>query len=295
MAWIKSHQELRNHPKVARLASLLNISKPSVIGHLHLLWWWSMDYAPDGNLSNFSLEEIQDAMLFEKKVVARINILDTLVKSGFVDENLIIHDWYEYAGDLLEKKAKHAQKMREYRSQQKPINNHVPITCQSRDEIDKKDKKDKIDYIIENHNNNELDLSDNTLTFEFDRMTCNSKYPLISMFYDAIRKYNSKYPIVTSNTGNSVGMLALACEENLKLVKELSKSDFQSIMEIQMSFGNNPVNFAQSPTPVKVLNAIAINQIAYLKKQVQSKPFDPPVKMWDGKTSIEIREGIGRG
>lgn len=240
MAWIKSHQELRNHPKVARLASLLNISKPAVIGHLHLLWWWSLDYAPDGNLSNFSLEEIQDAMLFEKKIVARINILETLIKSGFIDNNLVIHDWFEYAGDLLEKKAKHAQKMREYRSQQKPTNNHVLITCQSRDEIDRRDKIEKIDNIIKYDGNN--------------------KYPLINSLLPILSKLNKK-----SFTDNEI--FADACETTLQKVKTLTGDDnFVSEMEQQINWGNNPVTLKNSVNPVKDLNVYAGQKLAYLLK-----------------------------
>lgn len=51
MAWLRSHQELARHPKVKRLSRQLNISLPQAIGHLHLLWWWCMDYAQDGDLT----------------------------------------------------------------------------------------------------------------------------------------------------------------------------------------------------------------------------------------------------
>ena len=54
MAWIESHQELANHPKTKRFKRALGISTPQAIGHLHLLWWWALDYAQDGSLAAFS-------------------------------------------------------------------------------------------------------------------------------------------------------------------------------------------------------------------------------------------------
>lgn len=61
MAWIESHQEIRLHPKVRRLATLLEIELSQAIGHLHCLWWWVLDYAPDGDLGQFQNEEIAAA------------------------------------------------------------------------------------------------------------------------------------------------------------------------------------------------------------------------------------------
>ena len=51
MAWIESHQELRHHYKTKRLARELKVTVAAAIGHLHCLWWWAIDFAPDGDLS----------------------------------------------------------------------------------------------------------------------------------------------------------------------------------------------------------------------------------------------------
>ena len=51
MAWIKSQQVLREHPKLKRLARRLEVSVPAALGHLHMLWWWALDYAQDGDLT----------------------------------------------------------------------------------------------------------------------------------------------------------------------------------------------------------------------------------------------------
>lgn len=111
MAWIKSEQALASHPKVHLLAKELEVSVPQVIGHLHLLWWWALDYADDGNLSRYK-DFIPNASQWtgdESKYT------DALIKHGFidvVDEKLMIHDWLDYTGALIETREKDAERKR---------------------------------------------------------------------------------------------------------------------------------------------------------------------------------------
>lgn len=65
MAWIESHQELWRHPKTKKLARLLGVSVPTVVGHLHGIWYWALDFAQDGDLHQYDPEEIADAALWE--------------------------------------------------------------------------------------------------------------------------------------------------------------------------------------------------------------------------------------
>ena len=53
MAWIKSEQALASHPKLHMLAEDLGVSVPQTVGHLHLLWWWALDYCQDGYLTKY--------------------------------------------------------------------------------------------------------------------------------------------------------------------------------------------------------------------------------------------------
>jgi hypothetical protein len=55
MAWLESHQSLRDHPKARRLARRLD-GLPASIGHLHALWWWCLDYAPNGDLTRYQVD-----------------------------------------------------------------------------------------------------------------------------------------------------------------------------------------------------------------------------------------------
>ena len=99
MAWIKSEQAIASHPKTLMLAKRLGISVPEVIGHVHLLWWWALDYCKDGYITRYrdyipmAAQWEGDGEIFTK----------ALIEFGWVDEiddELIIHDWMEWTGKL---------------------------------------------------------------------------------------------------------------------------------------------------------------------------------------------------
>jgi hypothetical protein len=114
MAWIEAHQGLANHKKTIRLRKLLNIKKTEAIGTLLLLWWWAMDNAPDGDISELDAGDI--AEIIEYKGKNPQTALDALIESGFVDSNMRIHDWDEYIGKLIEKRKNDAERKRTVRS-----------------------------------------------------------------------------------------------------------------------------------------------------------------------------------
>ena len=71
---------------------------------MHLLWWWALDYAQSGDLSEYTDEDIADAACWDEDPKIFIN---ALVEAGFLDEDdgrKFIHDWRDYAGKLLEKR-----------------------------------------------------------------------------------------------------------------------------------------------------------------------------------------------
>lgn len=123
MPWIESHQELRNHPKTKRLARELKISVAAAIGHLHCLWWWATDYAPDGDLTEYEDWEIADAAYYEGKNIDKFK--DALIFSGFLDNTeggrLILHDWNDYAGKNLQQRKKARERTQKYRDRQNAL------------------------------------------------------------------------------------------------------------------------------------------------------------------------------
>jgi len=135
MAWIESHQELRQHPKTKRLARNLGVTIPAAIGHLHLLWWWAVDYAPDGDLTKYEDWEIADAICFETDEPSKVR--KALVDSGFLDESedgLSIHKWSEYAGRTIEQRKNARDRQKKHRDQKnQDVVTGKNETCQSQE------------------------------------------------------------------------------------------------------------------------------------------------------------------
>lgn len=99
MAWLRSEQSLLHHPKTVHLKTLLKIDTAGTIGRLHMLWWWCLDYALDGDLSKKETKVIEDACQVPLKL---------LVRAGFVDARPYrrIHSWWEIQGNYLRNRFK---------------------------------------------------------------------------------------------------------------------------------------------------------------------------------------------
>ena len=113
MAWIESHQSLGRHPKTLRLARTLEITTAQAIGHLHYLWWWALDYAEGGDLTDIEPDVLAIACDWQGDADV---LLKALIKAGFVDNNadaLTIHDWGAYTGRLVERRAQDRERKRE--------------------------------------------------------------------------------------------------------------------------------------------------------------------------------------
>jgi hypothetical protein len=112
MAWIESHQSLAHHPKLAKLARELKITRAQAIGHLHFLWWWALDYAVHGNLSSLDPDVIATASDWTKDAQ---KFVDALISSGFLDKDLTIHDWMEYTSRFVVRRESDRERQRRHR------------------------------------------------------------------------------------------------------------------------------------------------------------------------------------
>lgn len=116
MSWIESHQELARHPKTKRLARVLQEPEVAVIGRLHCLWWWALDYADDGDLSRMDASDIADACQWDGDAEA---FIAAMVQVRFLDQDsdgLRIHDWDDYAGRLVEKRRQNVERVKRWRA-----------------------------------------------------------------------------------------------------------------------------------------------------------------------------------
>lgn len=111
--WIHSYQSLRNHPKTRKLSRRVGGIAPAV-GHLHCLWWWSMDYARDGDLTKFTPEDVAIAAEWDGDPETFIGYL---VECEFLEnsDGLRIHDHYEYIGRFIDVREEEAARSREMR------------------------------------------------------------------------------------------------------------------------------------------------------------------------------------
>lgn len=95
MPWIRSESGLPRHPKTLLLKKLLGVEIDTVIGRLHLLWWWCLEYAIDGDLSKKGGKVIEQSCQIPLKF---------LIKAGFIDSRPYrrIHGWWENQGSYLQ-------------------------------------------------------------------------------------------------------------------------------------------------------------------------------------------------
>jgi hypothetical protein len=137
------------HPKVIKAARILKVSIPAVIGHLHLLWWWCLEYAPDGEIGCFDAEDIAIAIGWEGDAGDFINALVHCGKKdgkGFLDrdgDSLSIHDWEEHCGKDYEKRQKEAERLRGIREKKKEQQTaHQEIPANGNDDTHEQEEKD---------------------------------------------------------------------------------------------------------------------------------------------------------
>ncbi len=120
MAWIESHQSLSRHRKTLKTAGRLSVDRHKLIGHLHELWWWALDnVGVDGKLTDMTPFEIGLAAQWDGD---HSEFVEALIDGGFVDDDdgcLVLHDWYDYAGKLIERRLEERERSRRRRQQAK--------------------------------------------------------------------------------------------------------------------------------------------------------------------------------
>lgn len=115
MAWIELHQSLWTHRKTLILAALIKIDETYAAAHLSRLWTWSLDNAPEGDLTGLPHTVIAYGAGYKGDATAFVS---ALVQAGWLDHDenkLVIHDWHDYAGRLVEKKIANKQRMKKAR------------------------------------------------------------------------------------------------------------------------------------------------------------------------------------
>lgn len=114
--WIQVYSNLTTHPKTARLAEELKLSSsfvsPGIVaaGILVGIWTWAIQNAYDGDLSRSNPSVIADACRWKKKPE---QLIAALMASGYLDPDMKLHDWTEYAVLLIDAEDNRKEKTRE--------------------------------------------------------------------------------------------------------------------------------------------------------------------------------------
>ena len=108
MAWVEVHQSLPTHKKTVRVANALGIEQVHAVGHLVTLWLWALDNAPDGDLDDATDGEIAFYAQWRGDAT---QFVDALRSAHFLDGNQI-HNWTDYAGRLIQARARNKQRMK---------------------------------------------------------------------------------------------------------------------------------------------------------------------------------------
>lgn len=120
------YSNLPRHPKVSRLADELGLTSSQcspdavAVGILVSLWTWAVQNAYDGDISRCSVRGIADACTWKKKPEALVKALRA---AGWLDDDMRLHDWEEYAVLLMdaedEKRVKTKERVKRYRQKKR--------------------------------------------------------------------------------------------------------------------------------------------------------------------------------
>jgi hypothetical protein len=97
------------HPKVAQLRELLKIVPAAAIGYLELLWHFTAEFAPQGDIGKYDDARIEAALMWTGK---RGRLVEALRQAGWVDPHpehrLVVHHWHDHADNAVQKRLQRA-------------------------------------------------------------------------------------------------------------------------------------------------------------------------------------------
>lgn len=118
MAWIKLHSSVTTNRKILTVADLLRISEAAAIGHLSMLWLWSIENAPGGVITVGS-EMVRRVSGYPK---AGRSFVDALVAAELLratpDGKLHIVNYDEHIAPILVATDRNRKKTQAFRERQ---------------------------------------------------------------------------------------------------------------------------------------------------------------------------------
>ena len=123
-AYIPLHGDVFNNRKTIEAAnSLTNGSVERVVGHLARLWTWAIERNDDGDLSHLTDQMIADAAGWRGRPS---RFVEGITRAGFLEPDRRIHDWDDFAGRLVDKRAHDRNRKRREREEAKTSGTYPP-------------------------------------------------------------------------------------------------------------------------------------------------------------------------
>ena len=113
MDWLRVATDLASHPKCTKLGMVLGVDRPH--SFLVDMWGWAARYHQDGDLSDC---EPLDIAVGCRWTGDPEKLLDALIQCRLLDQDadvLLIHDWEEHQGKIIEQKQAACQRSRAWR------------------------------------------------------------------------------------------------------------------------------------------------------------------------------------
>ena len=129
MAWIELHQSVWTHKKTVMLAALLDIDEIYAAAHMTKLWTWALDNAQDGDLSGLPAKVIAFGAGWKGDAD---EFVSAAIQAGWIDQEgdrLFLHDWFDYAGRLIEKREANKERARKSRERYAQRARNVEARC----------------------------------------------------------------------------------------------------------------------------------------------------------------------
>lgn len=130
--WIQVFSNLSTHPKTGRLVDELCLKSsdadPEVVavGLLVCLWSWACQNAHTGDLSGCSPRTIANAARWKK---SPDKLVHALQECGFLDDDMKLHDWEEYAELYILREDYKREQTRKRVSEYRKRNADVTLKC----------------------------------------------------------------------------------------------------------------------------------------------------------------------
>ena len=117
--WLKIHDTLLGHRKIRRTCRMLGISEVALRGYLVTLWLNVLRHSPDGDLEDWTEEDIEHYAGWEGKPGLLVPALIETAWIDIVDDRAVIHDWDEHSERLHVAKVRKQARERQRKHREK--------------------------------------------------------------------------------------------------------------------------------------------------------------------------------